>query len=572
MKRTSIIFLAAELILCVLLTFCAKHYAAQNEADLYHNVIVLIPDGCGIAHMTIARWFKGAPLAQDSMAVSLVHTYSANSMITGSAAAATAFAAGHKTWEDSRKARCLSMRPDSLLLPSGQELPASEKWRPAATVLEGARLAGKSVGLVATCRVSHATPAAYASHWHSRDNNEVIIEQMVYQNLDVVFGGGFRYLIEVDAEIPGSTSKGTRRDGENLYEVLLKKGYNIISTKDELDSLEPSTQKVWGIFARSHMVHDIDRQLLAPNEPSLAAMTEKAIEMLSQDPEGFFLMIEGSSVDWASEDNDPVGVVTEYLVFDEAVKTALEFANSHPEQRTLVLVFPDHDCGGMSLGNENIISYEFNPDRMVNVINKASLTADGVEAVIRKRKDNRDPELIREIMVQYYGISDLKMDEIDAIIAALSDTRFVNLATIVGPMLSERAGLGWTTFGHTGNDVPMFSYGLSRVPRTLDNTDIAHLCASAMGFELSDVTDRLFADAGEIFSSAALTVDTAGVEMSEGNLIVQLGKKRAVFPFFKNIMIIDQDTIPLEGITVYSLFAHKVFLPEQAARIFDEHQ
>jgi len=571
MKRTSIIFLVAELTVCVLLTFCAKHYTEQNKADLYHNVIVLIPDGCGIAHMTIARWFKGAPLAQDSMAVSLVHTYSANSMITGSAAAATAFAAGHKTWEDSRKAKCLSMRPDSLLLPSGQELPASEKWRPAATVLEGASLAGKSVGLVATCRVSHATPAAYASHWHSRDNNEVIIEQMVYQNLDVVFGGGFRYLIEVDAEIPGSTSKGTRRDGENLYEVLLKKGYKIISTKDELDSLEPSTRKVWGIFARSHMVHDIDRQLLAPNEPSLAAMTEKAIEMLSQDPEGFFLMIEGSSVDWSAENNDPVGVVTDYLAFDEAVKTVLEFVVSHPEQRTLVLVFPDHDCGGMSLGNESIESYSFDPDVMVDIIKRASSTAEGVALLMRNSGGN-DPDTIRKIVAQHYGIHDVSEEETDAILKALQEKEYSNLVEKIGHMMSERAGIGWTTFGHTGNDVPIFSYGLGKAPKTIDNTEIAHLCASAMGFQLGDITERLFADAHTIFGDATLSIDTTGVEMSKGHLVVQQNGKRAVFPFFKNLMVVDQDTMLLEGITVYSKYAHRVFLPQHAARIFDTRQ
>jgi len=109
MRRISRIFVLVILVLVCLIVFCTRHYVAQHEGELFHNVIVLIPDGCGVAHMTVARWFKGAPLAQDSMDVSLVRTFSANSMITGSAAAATAFATGYKTWEDSKKAKCLSL-------------------------------------------------------------------------------------------------------------------------------------------------------------------------------------------------------------------------------------------------------------------------------------------------------------------------------------------------------------------------------------------------------------------------------------------------------------------------------
>jgi alkaline phosphatase len=570
MKKMQRIQILILLLLVILSLSCTQYQRAQQDLEQFHNVIVLIPDGCGVAHMTIARWFKGAPLVQDALDMSLVHTHSANSMITGSAAAATAFATGYKTWEDSRKAKCLSMLPDSLLLPNAQELPASERWRPVATVLEGARLAGKSVGLVATCRVSHATPAAYASHWHSRYNNNVVIEQMVYQDLDVVFGGGFRYLIEVDAEIPGSVSKGTREDEENLYEVLLSRGYRFVDTRAELLALEPNTPRVWGIFADGHMVHDLDRTLLAPEQPSLTEMTKKAIEILSQNPQGFFLMVEGSQVDWSSENNDPVGLVTDYLAFDQAVDVALRFAASHAEQRTLVLIFPDHDCGGLSLGSEDVKSYEFQPDDMIDIVNNASLTADGVEILFRNRPDNTNPDVICRIMTQYYGIDDLTPEEIDVIQAELSDTGYYNLRTIIGPILSKRAGIGWTTFGHTGNDVPMFSYGLNRVPRTIDNTEIAHLCARAMGFQLSDVTERLFVDAGLLFEDATLIIDTVGVEMSKGHLTVQKNAKRAVFPFFKNIMITDQDTISLEGITVYSIYANRIFLPSQAAMLFEE--
>jgi alkaline phosphatase len=543
-----------------------------QEAILHnHNVIVLIPDGCGVAHMTIARWCKGAPLAQDSMDVSLVKTYSANSMITGSAAAATAFAAGYKTWEASEKARCLSMRPDSLLIPAGQALPEDQQWRPAATVLEGARLSGKAVGLVATCRASHATPAAYASHWHSRYDDNIIMEQIVYHDLDVLFAGGYGYLVDMASQIPGSTAQGKRRDGENLYEVLHEKGYTIITTRDELNCLSLTIHQVWGMFAPDHMVHDIDRERFAPQEPSLAEMTKKAIDILSKDPYGFFLMVEGSQVDWSSHDNDPVGTITDYLAFDRAVQVALDFARSQPEQHTLILVLPDHDNGGMSLGHRDTYSYMFHPNEMTRIVSNAQLTAEGVAHVIEEKIDRSKPSLsaLQDIIAEHYGIDSLNSDEMKLILAELADTHYSYLPPVLGPILSARAGIGWTTFDHTGNDVPMFSYGCDRVPQVIDNTDVALLCARAMGFDLDELNERLFVDARVLFKDAVVTIDTSGVSVSNGRLIIDKKDKKAEFPFFKNIMIMDKDTFMLEGLTVYSLPAHRVFLPRQAKKMFE---
>ena len=530
---------------------------------------MLVPDGCGVAHMTAACWYKGAPLTQDHMEVSLVHTHSANSMVTGSAAAATAFATGYKTWEDSRKARCLSLRPDSVLLPEPFEVNAEYKWRPAATVLEGARLSGKAVGLVATCYISHATPAAFASHWHSRNDNNIITEQIVYQGLDVVFGGGLRYLFASDSQVPGGTYRGARRDGENLHRVLLSQGYDVITTRSELIRLDSGSGKVWGMFAGGHMVHDIDRNLLAPTEPSLAEMTEKAIEILSRDPDGFFLMVEGSQVDWASHDNDLVGMISDYLAFDGAVKVAYDFARSHPEQRTLILLFPDHDCGGLSVGDRGLDYYSFRPEVMVSIIRKAKLTADGLATLLESQAEKITADVIREMFAKYYGIDDLTSEELKSVEEELADTLGRYLSDVVGPMLSKRAGIGWTTFGHTGNDVPMYSFGLEHPPGTIDNTAIANLCANAMGFRLNDVSARLFSDADIIFDDAKITIDTIGVAMSMGHLFIEKNGKKALFPFFKNIMVVEQDTLLLEGLVIYSSKAHKVYLPVQAKGIFN---
>ena len=144
-----------------------------------------------------------------------------------------------------------------------------------------------------------------------------IAEQMVYQNLDVVFGGGKKYLLP-------ESEDGTRVDGENLVDVLKEKGYDFIETRDELIAQKKS--KVWGMFASNDMSYEMDRETLHPEQPSLAEMTAKAIELLSQNKKGFFLFVEGSKIDWASHANDPIGVISDMLAYDDAVRVTLEFA------------------------------------------------------------------------------------------------------------------------------------------------------------------------------------------------------------------------------------------------------
>jgi len=324
------------------------------------------------------------------------------------------------------------------------------------------------------------------------------------------------------------------------------------------------------MFAPGHMNHDIDRRRFVPEQPSLVEMTRQALRVLSQDPDGFFLMVEGSQVDWSSHANDPVGTITEYIAFDQAVTAALEFARSSREP-TLVVVFPDHDNGGMSLGDRDTDYSTFQPSGMIDVLRRASLTSDAVAWLVYANTNNArpDPDTIRDIIADHYGITDLTADELEAIIADLQDTLRYELPNELGHMLSRRAHIGWTTFDHTGNDVPMFSYGLKTIPKTMENTGIAHLCARSMGFDLQSVNERLFSDAAGLFDGYALTIDTTGWEKSMGQLIVEKDGRRALFPFFKNIMAKDQDTVMLEGLTVYSLKTHKVFLPRQAKALFD---
>ena len=547
------------------------------------NVIVLIPDGCGTEHMTFARWFKGDKLAQDNMDAGLVRTYSANSLITGSAAASTALACGFKTWEQDGAVKCLGMLPDSVVFPLSTsntitgKLPDSLQWRPVASVLEGARLVGKSTGLIATSRISHATPAGFSSHWHDRDNDNVIIEQQVYENIDVVFGGGMRHLL------PSTIQNGKRKDNDNLRDVLVNRGYKVITTKTEIANLPPNTNKVWGMFNPSHMSADINRKYTGQEEPSLAEMTKKAIDILSQNKKGFFLLVEGSQVDWASHNNDPAGVVTEYIAFDSAVIIALEYAKKHTD--TEVLVFPDHNNGGLSIGNHSTDNNytDLKLDQVVKAVKSVKITSIGLlDSLIRYYKENSsiDSSVIAQHLFSLMGIESITVNDtanINRIISSVKEgkTSDPDVANI-GAILSRRCAIGWTTYGHTAGDIPFYSLR-KKTHETLDNTNIAEYISACLGVDLKKVNTRLINDAVVLFSDikgATVTVDSVNAANGNGAITVQKGSRVFVFPFYKNIMIepSKSDTTELEGLTLYSQKSNRAYLPIQARKAIGDQR
>ncbi|MBN1602101.1 MAG: alkaline phosphatase [Chitinispirillaceae bacterium] len=543
------------------------------------NIIILIPDGCGTAHMTLTRWVKGSSLAQDAMNAGLVKTNSVNSIITGSAAAATAIACGTKTREQDGGVKCLGILPDSAALPLTfkdtiiGKLHDTLQWKPVSSVLEGARLAGKATGLVATARISHATPAGFSSHWHDRDNENVLMEQQVYGNIDVVFGGGMRHLL------PSTQTIGKRKDNEDLKKVLLGRGYTIISTSDELKNLPAQTRKVWGLFSTSHLAPAIDRKYTGKKEPSIAEMTRKAIQILSKNKEGFLLVVEGSQVDWASHNNDPAGVVTEYLAFDSAVAVALAFARTSPA--TEVLIFPDHDNGGMSIGNRNTDETytDLKPEQVVKPIRDVTITSAGLlDSLIRISKTGNtvDSTIVVQHLSTLMSISDISSQDtadIREIVKSVKDEKN-NRADVasVGRILSRRCAIGWSTIGHAAHDVPFFSLRKNS-HEVIDNTQIAQYVAGWLGFDLEKVNKRLVNEAHSLFAEAkdiTISLDTTGAADGNGSVTVKGAKKSVMFPFYKNIMIdlSKPDTVELEGLTMYSQIGNKVYLPWQAKVAF----
>lgn len=530
----------------IVVALVATSAGAAKYGRNVKNVIFMIPDGCDASVQTLARWMKGEALQLDSMNNGMVKTEMANSVITGSAAAATAFSSGNKT-----TVRFLGVAPRlddiiSTFTPRDDK----EPYEPMATILEGAKLNGMSTGLISTSRVTHATPAAFGVHIHDRGMDNEIMEHLVYQDIDVVFGGGKRHLLP-------KSEGGKRTDGENLVEVLEEKGYQFIETKSELEAIQSG--KTWGMFASSHMQADIDRAEFAPTEPSIAEMTAKAIEILSQDRDGFFLMVEGSQVDWAGHANDPKYMFTDFIAFDDAVKVAVDFAKE--DGQTIVIAFPDHNTGALSIGNANTDkSYtSLSVEDMMNPLKGMKITGTGLAMKIGN--DLSQENIVANIQ-EWWGIP-ATLEDAQEIIEHMNEGW--SLSYSAGYVISKNYTVfGWTTHGHNAEDVQIWTYGVNTPLGILDNTDLAKLAAQIMKFDLDNIDQKLFVDVSEEFAEDEWELD---VLTDPENPVLHI--KGAVLPVSKDILIKDEETHDLEGLVVYAPMSGKVYIPKEAVDIIN---
>jgi alkaline phosphatase len=286
-------------------------------------VILFIGDGMGEAHRNAARWSdvgQSGALAMDRMpTLGWSETASADNVVTDSAAAATALATGVKTNNG-------MIGQD----PAGNAL---------TTILDRAQSNGMAVGLVTNVQMTHATPAAFAAHVPDRNMMTEIAGQMLATGIDVLLGGGEDEFLPVG--VAGCYPEpGERTDGRNLITEATGSGYTYVCDAASLAGLDPaSTSKLLGLFA--------DEGMTRPYSPSLEEMTQKAIDILSQDPDGFFLMVEGGQIDWAGHANDAPNVISDTIGFDQAVALGQAYAAS--AENILIIVTADHETGGMSV-------------------------------------------------------------------------------------------------------------------------------------------------------------------------------------------------------------------------------
>jgi alkaline phosphatase len=284
----------------------------HQPLELFRNVILMIGDGMGWGQINATRKSleQSQSLALDDFPLLReIDTYSLDNLITDSAAAATAYASGELTNNG-----MISMTPGGVNL---------------TTILETAESLGKSTGLVTTTRLTHATPAAFASHVSSRSLEAEIARQMIAQDIDVLLGGGLVHF-------------------SSLTDHITNSGYTLIENRSQLLASE-SLGRLFGIFTWDHMNYEDNRNQLL--EPHIAEMTNISLQILERNSDGFFLMIEGGRIDHACHANDINNTIGDTIAFDQAVKIALNYTQRHAD--TLLIVSADHECGGLMVNMTN---------------------------------------------------------------------------------------------------------------------------------------------------------------------------------------------------------------------------
>jgi len=580
------------------------------------NIIVLIPDGMNNTAMTLARYllpnnFDGMNLLHhDPYAAGLMRTTWAGGPVTDSAPAATAMATGHKTGSGT--------------------IGLDAQNAPRASVLRAAQSLGMATGMISTCEFIHATPAGFAAQELNRGAGEIIARQIANSGVNVYFGAGAAHLnaallsdytgtghrfyvgyVDGGGQIVGRPNVDgmTNYNGYRWLNYLeaAPRGYTVVTSRTDMNNLRNNADIfsgecadisenlfVWGDFEgldnssnpmrrRRNMSFDIDR---SSEEPSLAEMTQKAIDLLSQDTDGFFLMVEGSKIDWAGHTNDVVAKVTDTLAFDRAFGVALEFARNCGN--TIVISASDHGCGGLQIAADPFPNFMAAGFEIFDPLRAAGITSNKAmelfNALPYDAGGNHDEILYlfgidvtnlprgHSALIGEDGavppavawIADMIMDMPaivnmfppgtpagvimtavmgDATVAAFTArlTGFIDdFRGMTARNDATRAALlrimdaatftGWTTSGHTGDDVVFYLYAptgfdMSIIGRRgfIDNTEFALYLAAAMQVCLDSLTTDLFVPVlrnnGEVALPNTFSVEVVGgsIRGSSGN-------------------------------------------------------
>lgn len=286
-------------------TYQVGSFPQNFKSKKPRNVIFLIGDGMGLAQVFAGLTAnKGHLFLENFKYTGFAETQSTDNYITDSAASGTALSTGTRTYNGA-----IGVDVDK---------------KPLKTILEEAEDKGLSTGLVSTSAITHATPASFIAHQPDREMYEEIAADFLKTDIDVFIGGGLNHFTE-------------RKDGKNLVKELEQKGYTVETSWDGLKNIQ--TGPVAGLLDTMHLGRVSERGDI------LAKATDKAIEILNKNKKGFFLMTEGSQIDWGGHASSTVYVVEEMLDFDQTIGEVLKFAAKDKE--TLVVITADHETGGM---------------------------------------------------------------------------------------------------------------------------------------------------------------------------------------------------------------------------------
>lgn len=396
------------------------------------NIIFLIGDGMGPAYTSAYRYFKDDPKTPevertifDSILVGTASTYpDDDTYVTDSAASATALATGVKSFNGA--------------------IGVDRHMHKLQSIMKQAKRAGKATGLVVTSQINHATPASFIAHNKSRrDYNNIANDYLDIRInnqpvADLMLGGGTKYFIRKD---------------RNLVNELKQLNYQYIDSMSQLNKIEQLP--AIGLFAPIGLTSAIDSE----NPFRLNTMTTKALSLMKENKNGFFLLLEGSQVDWCGHINDIACAMREMDDVAKTIKTVIEFIKLNPD--TLLVVTADHSTGGLSIGANKV--YKWNTDIIKNQKNST-------EYIAQKFHQTGD---IKYLSNDYLGFT-LTTAEQEVLLSYKKNLAAVN--NRLTDIINYRTYTGWTSHGHDAVDVQVFSYGKNAYLFNgfQDNIDIAN--------------------------------------------------------------------------------------------------
>jgi alkaline phosphatase len=472
--------LAAALVLLFILAAAPAAVAAPTAK----YVFLFIGDGMAMPQISATEAYANAVASKDVTlkrlgfsrfpVAGLTTTYDAGSLITDSASAGTALATGNKTLSG-----VVNMDPSK-----------ATKY---ATIAEQAKAKGMKVGIVTSVSLDHATPACFYAKAPTRSDYYGIAAQIATSNFDYFGGGGFLQ------------PTGAKKDQPDVVELAKKAGYKYVNSKADFLALKKGAGKVLAVNEKladaASMPYEIDR---AADDLSLADYTAKGIELLSDNAKGFFMMVEAGKIDWACHANDAGASIMDTLALDAAVAKAAEFQAKYPKD-TLIVVTGDHETGGMTLGfagtqystsfakigAQKISFQKFSDEIMKSYKEKAKADPDAADF------SDLFPVLREEFGLGLDQLTGPQQTELQLAYNRSMGGQYIRATTDdyllyggyepftvkVTQTLNQQAGIGWTTYAHTGVPVATFAKGVGQelFASYYDNTDIYRDLASVMG-------------------------------------------------------------------------------------------
>lgn len=481
---------AALLVLtCCLCLWLLGPRLSSKQRPQKQNIIFMVTDGMGPASLSLARLFRqhrdalaiNDTLTLDRYLVGSSRTRSSNSLVTDSAAGATAFACALKSYNGA--------------------IGVDAHTQPCGTILEALKAEGYLTGLVVTTRITDATPASFSAHVDSRAQEDLIAEHQLGhyplgRNVDLILGGGrCHFLPRLDG--------GCRSDSRNLVAEATAANWTYVGGRALFDRLHPDVQlPVLGLLASTDIPYDIDRDEQA--YPLLHEQVSAALAILEKQSrhsdKGFFLLVEGLRIDHAGHHNDPAAQVREVLAYDRAFAEVVKFIDS-TKTPTVAISTSDHETGGLVTArqvNDNYPDYLWYPDVLLNCTHSGEYLA--AKLTQHQLSDTAFRRFAESVVAHDMGVVP-EQAEIDAIVALRHQSE--KLLYFLNNMISVRSQTGWTTHGHSAVDVNIYAHtnseyiraalaeGDYRLAGNHENTEIGAFMEHIARVDLELVTTKL---------------------------------------------------------------------------------